>query len=118
MKAVVLTNFKSPLEFKDLPIAEPGPQQVRLRIKASGVCGTDVHVWQGELPVPTPMVLGHEPAGIIDAVGEGVTHLKPGDRVGVSWFQGGCGSCAYCNSKDYKYCATPITWMSNGGSHA
>jgi D-arabinose 1-dehydrogenase-like Zn-dependent alcohol dehydrogenase len=118
MKAVVLTAFKQPLQVRDVPIAEPGPGQVRVRIKASGVCGTDVHVWQGELPVPTPMVLGHEPAGVVDAVGPGVTSVSPGDRVGVSWFQGGCGHCPYCQQQQYKFCAAPITWISNGGSHA
>lgn len=95
MRAFVLTGLKQPLQAQDRPVPEPGADQVRIRIRASGVCGTDLHVWAGELPVPLPLVLGHEPVGTVDAVGPGVTSLRAGDRVGVSWFQDGSGRCTY-----------------------
>jgi D-arabinose 1-dehydrogenase-like Zn-dependent alcohol dehydrogenase len=75
-------------------------------------------VWHGELPVPLPLVLGHEPAGIIDAAGPGAGPLKVGDRVGASWFQAGCGRCRYCQIKQPKFCAEPKTWITNGGGYA
>jgi len=95
MKAFVMNATKAPFTAQEVPDPKPGPGQVRIRLHASGVCGTDVHVWNGELPVPLPIVLGHEPAGVIDLVGPGVKSLRTGDRVGVSWFQAGCGRCTY-----------------------
>ena len=61
-------------------------------MKKASICGTDVHILNGELPVPLPIVLGHEPVGEIDTIGPGVGSLRPGDRVGVSWFQAGCAA--------------------------
>jgi D-arabinose 1-dehydrogenase-like Zn-dependent alcohol dehydrogenase len=87
-------------------------------MRATGVCGTDVHVVNGELPVPLPIIPGHEPVGEIDTIGPGVRSLKAGDRVGVSWFQAGCGRCRYCQKKQIKFCAEPKTWISNGGGYA
>jgi D-arabinose 1-dehydrogenase-like Zn-dependent alcohol dehydrogenase len=118
MKAAVMTRFNTPLETKDLQPGEPGPGQVRIRVRASGVCYTDLHAWHGALPLDPPAVLGHEPVGTIEKLGEGVTHLKIGDRVGVSWHQGGCGRCIYCEKHLEKYCAAPVSWMQNGGGHA
>lgn len=118
MKAFVLAAVKEPLKIQDRPTPEPGPGQVRVRLHASGVCGTDIHIWNGELPLPLPIVPGHEPVGVIDAIGPGVTSVKAGDRVGVSWFQGGCGRCAYCQKKRTRHCTEPKTWISNGGSYA
>ena len=111
MKAMMMTGIREPLSTREIPDPQPGPGQVRIRLKATGVCGTDVHVWHGELPVPLPLVLGHEPAGIIDAAGPGVGALKVGDRVGVSWFQAGCGRCRYCQIKQAKFCAEPKNWI-------
>jgi alcohol dehydrogenase len=118
MKAMMMTGIREPLSTREVPDPQPGPGQVRIRLHATGVCGTDVHVWHGELPVPLPLVLGHEPAGIIDAAGPGVGPLKVGDRVGVSWFQAGCGRCRYCQIKQAKFCAEPKTWITNGGGYA
>lgn len=118
MKAMMMTGIREPLSTREIPDPQPGPGQVRIRLRATGVCGTDVHVWHGELPVPLPLVLGHEPAGIIDAAGPGVGPLKVGDRVGVSWFQAGCGRCRYCQIKQAKFCAEPKTWITNGGGYA
>jgi len=118
MKAMMMTGIRQPLAKQDVPDPEPGPGQVRIRLHATGVCGTDVHVLHGELPVPLPLVLGHEPAGVIDATGPGVRLPKVGDRVGVSWFQAGCGRCRYCQIKQAKFCAEPNTWITNGGGYA
>jgi D-arabinose 1-dehydrogenase-like Zn-dependent alcohol dehydrogenase len=118
MKAMLMTAVKQPLVWREIPDPQPGAGQVRVRLRATGVCGTDIHVWHGELPVPLPIVPGHEPVGTIDAVGAGVGALKPGDRIGVSWFQGGCGRCAYCQKKKAKFCAAPKTWITNGGGYA
>jgi alcohol dehydrogenase len=118
MKAFVMTAVNEPFTVKDVPDPQPGPSQVRIRMHASGVCGTDVHVWRGELPLPLPMVPGHEPAGVVDLTGPGVTSVKVGDHVGVSWFQSGCGRCIYCQKKRARHCAEPRTWISNGGSYA
>lgn len=118
MRANLMTAVKGPLEARDVLDPEPGPGQVRIRLHASGVCGTDVHVWNGELPVPLPIVLGHEPVGVVDVAGPGVQSVKVGDRVGVSWFQAGCGRCEYCGKKQFKFCAEPKTWITNGGAYA
>jgi D-arabinose 1-dehydrogenase-like Zn-dependent alcohol dehydrogenase len=84
MKANVLTAIRQPLQTHDLPDPQPGPGQVRIGMRATGVCGTDVHLVNGELPVPLPIILGHEPVGEIDTIGPGVRSVKPGDRVGVA----------------------------------
>jgi D-arabinose 1-dehydrogenase-like Zn-dependent alcohol dehydrogenase len=118
MKAILMTAIKEPLTTREIPDPQPGPGQVRIRLHATGVCGTDVHVWNGELPVPLPIVPGHEPVGVIDRVGPGVRSVTAGDRVGVSWFQAGCGRCQYCQKKQVKFCAEPRTWMTNGGGYA
>ena len=118
MRAMMMTGIREPLAKRDVPDPQPGPGQVRIRLNASGVCGTDVHVWHGELPVPLPLVLGHEPPGVIDATGPGIRSPKIGDRVGVSWFQAGCGRCRYCQIKQSKFCAEPKTWITNGGAYA
>ena len=118
MKANVMTAIRQPLESRDVPDPQPGPGQVRIRMRATGVCGTDVHVVNGELPVPLPIILGHEPVGEVDMIGPGVRSFRAGDRVGVSWFQAGCGRCRYCQKKQVKFCAEPKTWISNGGGYA
>ena len=118
MKATLLTEVKQPLAMREIPDPQPGPGQVRIRMHATGVCGTDVHVWHGELPVPLPIIPGHEPVGEIDVLGPGVRSVSVGDRVGVSWFQAGCGRCSYCQKKQIKFCAQPKTWITNGGGYA
>ena len=118
MKAAFLTGFRRPLELRDLPIPEPGSGQVRIRVHASGVCGTDLHVWRGQGGVSPPAVLGHEPVGEVEQLGAGVTNVRVGDRVGVSWTQRGCGRCRYCQEERPKYCADPVTWVENGGGNA
>ncbi len=95
MKAAVLAEEAARLEIRDLTLAPPGPHEVLVRLAASGVCHSDLHVIEGVLPVPLPAVLGHEGAGVVEAVGEGVTGTKPGDHVVLSWVPS-CGHCYYC----------------------
>ena len=79
--AAILFEPNGALEVRDdVEVAEPGPGEVRVRTGASGVCHSDLSVVNGTLPLPTPIVLGHEGAGIVDAVGEGVTRVAPGDK--------------------------------------
>ena len=87
MKAAVLRAYKTPVEIEDLEVADPGPREVRVRTRACGVCHSDLHVFEGSLPVPIPTVLGHEPAGVVEEVGSLVTHAAPGDRLplGLLW---------------------------------
>jgi D-arabinose 1-dehydrogenase-like Zn-dependent alcohol dehydrogenase len=118
MKAAVLTELNKPLEFQELADPEPSAGQVRIRMFASGICGTDLHAVHGFLPIQVPIVLGHEPVGVIDKLGPGVTKLKVGDRVGVSWVQDGCGRCAQCQRRKELYCQNSISWMNNGGGNS
>ena len=87
MKAAVAHKFGEPLQIEDVPVPEPGPGQVLVRVVASGVCHTDVHAADGDWPVkPTlPFIPGHEGVGDVAKVGPGVTFLKVGSRVGVPW---------------------------------
>ena len=122
MKAAVLVKHNAPWELKEVknPIPEAG--QVLIKIHACGLCGTDAHIHQGHLPYPLPLIPGHEPVGEILQLGAGVTDLKVGDRVGVSWVQKGCGRCMYCQSKEDLYCTGPDkavqTWANMGGGQA
>jgi len=90
-------------------VPEPGPGQVRLRVQAAGICHTDALIIEGHWPnVPYPHVPGHEIAGFIDAVGDGVLGWKPGQRVGVGWFGGNCGRCGSCRRGDLINCVNMI----------
>ncbi len=100
MKAAVVKKFGEPLVVQEVPVPTPGPGQALIEIIASGVCHTDLHAAEGDWPVkPTvPFIPGHEGAGIVVALGSGVTHLKDGDHVGVVWLEGACGHCEFCLS--------------------
>ena len=97
MKAAVLHAYNKPLEIEDVQIDEPRRGEVLLRTAASGVCHSDLHIIEGKLPAPPPLVLGHEPAGIVERVGEDVTYVKPGDRV-IACLSIFCGKCEYCTA--------------------
>ncbi len=109
MYAMVLKTLREPLEWCDLPDRLPGPGEVRVKVAACGVCRTDLHVVDGELPNPrTPIIPGHEVIGRIDAVGAGVTDLRVGERVGVPWLGHTCGACPYCVSDEENLCDDPL----------
>jgi alcohol dehydrogenase, propanol-preferring len=100
MRAAVVTGFGRPLEIQERPIPTPGPDQVLVRMEASGLCHTDIHAWRGDWPVkPTPpFVPGHEGVGIVEAIGAGVTRVGEGDRVAIPWLGSACGTCEHCVS--------------------
>ncbi len=100
MQAAVVERFGEPLVVKEVAVPEPGPGQELVQIVATGVCHTDLHAAEGDWPVkPTlPFIPGHEGAGIVVALGPGVTHLKEGDRVGIAWLHSACGHCEFCRT--------------------
>ena len=100
MKAAVVPELGAKLEIRELPVPEPGPGQVLVRMQASGLCHTDIHAAAGDWPVKPnpPFTPGHEGVGIIEASGPGATLHKPGDRVAVAWLGKACGHCSYCVS--------------------
>lgn len=103
VRAAVLHEVGAPLSVDELELAEPGPGEVRLRVMAAGVCHSDLHVVTGDIPQPLPVVLGHEGAGLVEAVGPGVTHVQPGDRVVTSWIPA-CGQCHFCRVGRAELC--------------
>ena len=118
MRAAVITEFNKPWELKQVADPKPGPGQVLIGIEACGMCGTDLHVHHGVMPLTPPIIAGHEPVGKIVELGAGVHGLQIGDRVGVSWLQKGCGRCRFCQEKRAVYCAEQQTWMHVGGGNA
>src|SRR5438105_1627597 len=104
MKAAMVRAAKAKWVVENVPDPKPGPNQVLIKIAASGLCFTDVHQTRGELPGMFPRILGHEPVGEIVAVGGGVTSRRVGDRVGVPWVQRGCGRCECCARGKPMFC--------------
>lgn len=108
MYAMVLSARGAPLTFQELPDPVPGPGEVRVKISACGVCRTDLHVLDGDLPaIPYPIIPGHEVVGRVDALGGDVDDLKPGMRVGVPWLGYTCGECFYCRMGKENLCDRP-----------
>ncbi len=106
MLAQLLEAPGRPLRAADVARPDPGPGQVLLRVRACGVCRTDLHVADGELAGPKlPLVLGHEIVGVVEALGAGATRFAPGDRVGVPWLGWTCGTCRYCAAGRENLCA-------------
>ncbi|PWA13029.1 alcohol dehydrogenase [Pueribacillus theae] len=95
MKAAVLHNYGQELKIEDVELEEPRKGEVRVKMKAAGICHSDLHVIDAHLPLPVPIVLGHEGSGIVDAVGEGVASVKVGDHVALNWVPS-CSKCYYC----------------------
>lgn len=109
MHAMVLTAPGAPLQFQQRDDPTPGPGSVRVKIRACGVCRTDLHVVDGELPdIRYPIIPGHEVVGRVDALGLGVAALRIGERVGVPWLGYTCGGCAYCRSGWENLCDRPL----------
>jgi len=108
MYAMVLSARGAPLTRQERPDPLPGPGEVRVKVSACGVCRTDLHVVDGELPdISYPIIPGHEVVGRVDAIGAGVSELKPGMRVGVPWLGFTCGECPYCRANKENLCDRP-----------
>ncbi|MCX4913181.1 zinc-dependent alcohol dehydrogenase [Streptomyces sp. NBC_00687] len=110
MKAAVVRAFGEPLVIEERPDPEPGPGQVRVRLEASGLCHTDIHAARGDWPVrpSPPFVPGHEGVGLVEALGDGVTHLTLGQRVAMPWLGWACGRCEHCLSGWETLCEEQI----------
>jgi propanol-preferring alcohol dehydrogenase len=99
MRAMVLEKPGQPLVCREIPVPKPGPDQLLIKIRACGVCRTDLHVVDGELPNPKqPIIPGHEIVGIVVHLGKNVTSFAIGDRVGVPWMGYTCGQCSFCRT--------------------
>lgn len=113
MKAMILDHDAdirtAPLQLLELPVPEPGPWEVRVKVHLCGICRTDLHVVEGELPTSTrPIIPGHQTVGVVDHIGKDVTTLKEGDRVGIAWLQQTCGTCEFCQSGRENLCEKAI----------
>ncbi|MDB5482560.1 MAG: zinc-binding alcohol dehydrogenase family protein [Caulobacteraceae bacterium] len=109
MHAMVLSRPREPLAWTERPDPLPGPGEIRVQVLACGVCRTDLHVVDGDLPHPRlPIVPGHEIVGRIDAVGAGVAGLEMGQRVGIPWLGHTCGVCPYCVGGRENLCDDPL----------
>jgi len=118
MKAMVLNRLRTPLAWTELPDPQPGPDEIRVRVLACGVCRTDLHVVDGELPNPhLPIIPGHEIVGRIDAIGKSVHGLTIGERVGIPWLGHTDGTCPYCLMQRENLCDQPVFtgYTRNGG---
>jgi propanol-preferring alcohol dehydrogenase len=118
MNAMVLKKIGTALAWTELADPQPGPGEVRVQVSACGVCRTDLHVVDGELPAPqVPMIPGHEIVGRIDLIGVGVGGLNLGDRVGIPWLGHTCGVCPYCLGGQENLCDHPLFtgYTRNGG---
>lgn len=104
MKAAVFHGVRQPLTIEDVQVSAPGPHEVLVRTVAAGVCHSDVHFYEGLYPTPTPVILGHESAGIIEAVGSEVRYVKPGDPV-ITCLSVFCGHCHYCTTGRPNLCS-------------
>ena len=109
MNAMVLSRTAevsaSPLQLREVPVPQPGPGQVLVRLTVCGICRTDLHVVEGELERPKlPLIAGHQAVGVISHAGPGVTEKAVGERVGIAWLQGTCGRCEFCQSGRENLC--------------
>jgi propanol-preferring alcohol dehydrogenase len=105
MKAMILERQRQPLQEMLIPIPSPGPEQILVKVHACGVCRTDLHVVDGDLPSPKPnLIPGHEIVGSVAQLGKGVTKFKVGDRIGVPWLGYTDGTCKYCQRDQENLC--------------
>ncbi|SEJ32150.1 alcohol dehydrogenase, propanol-preferring [Azotobacter beijerinckii] len=120
MRAMLLERVGHPLVLRELPDPQPGPGELRVRVSACGVCRTDLHVVDGELPAVTPPVIpGHEIVGRVDALGPGVEGFALGQRVGIPWLGHTCGQCWYCRHAAENLCDAPqFTGYTRPGGYA
>lgn len=118
MRAMVLEKIGEPLVLKEVPCPIPNPFEVLIKVSACGVCRTDLHIVDGELPHPKlPLILGHQIVGVIEKLGTQVTKHQIGDRVGVPWLGGCCDTCEFCSSGRENLCDNAIFtgYLRNGG---
>jgi alcohol dehydrogenase, propanol-preferring len=120
MRAMVLDRPRTPLVMRERPMPTPAPGEILIEVAACGVCRTDLHVVDGELPHPKlPIVPGHEIVGRITAIGESVSRLAAGERVGVPWLGSTCGICPYCRDGRENLCDRPLfTGYTRDGGYA
>ena len=109
MKAMVLEKTalidSAPLQMQDVPAPEPGPKEVRLKVRCCAICRTDLHVIEGELPEKKlPIIPGHQIVGVVDKMGEGCSQSREGQRVGVAWLRHTCGDCLFCSRGQENLC--------------
>jgi S-(hydroxymethyl)glutathione dehydrogenase/alcohol dehydrogenase len=112
-RAAVFHGAGRPLEVREIDLEEPGPRDVLVRMSAVGICGTELHSIRGEWERPTPSVLGHEGAGVVEAVGSEVASVRPGDEVVLSWAPS-CGDCADCRRARPAACINLHRAIGNG----
>ena len=119
MHAMQLDAPGRPLRMVERPLPEPGPGEVRLKVSACGVCRTDLHVADGDIRGPLPIVPGHEIVGCVEALGDGVESLSLDDRIGVPWLGHTCGQCPYCRTERENLCDHPdFTGFTRDGGFA
>src|SRR5262249_12510829 len=120
MRAMVLERPDTPLALREGPVPRPGPRDILVEIAACGVCRTDLHVVDGELPDPKlPIVPGHEIVGRVATIGSQVAGFAVGERVGVPWLGHTCGICPYCRAGRENLCGTPVfTGYTRDGGYA
>src|SRR5579862_5569474 len=110
MRAMLLTGpapiDSAPLQMRELPVPEPEPGEIRVRVAACGICRTDLHVVEGELPPQRAAVVpGHQIVGVVDGCGAGAQRFKEGDRIGIAWLRSTCGTCRFCRGGSENLCA-------------
>ena len=124
MQAVVLTRTapvdESPLELRETDLPMPGPGEVRVRVRACGVCRTDLHIIEGDLPeVKRPVVPGHQVVGVVDRLGEECEHFVEGQRIGIAWLRSTDGTCRFCRTARENLCpASRYTGYHYDGGYA
>ncbi len=109
---------EKPLRFEEVETPEPAGNKIRIKVYSCGVCRTDIHIAEGDLPLKkAPLILGHEIVGVVDETGKDVTFFRKGDRAGVAWLNSACGKCKFCLSKKENLCAEAkfTGWDENGG---
>jgi propanol-preferring alcohol dehydrogenase len=120
MRAMTLRRIGAPLVLEERPTPAPGPGQLLIRVEACGVCRTDLHVVDGELPDPKlPIVPGHEIVGVVEKLGSGAVGFAVGEKVGVPWLGRACGHCLYCREGRENLCDEPeFTGYTRDGGYA
>ncbi|MCJ8157027.1 zinc-dependent alcohol dehydrogenase family protein [Sphingomonas sp. LaA6.9] len=118
-RAMLLEQPHTPLRLIERAVPAPGPGEVLIKVSACGVCRTDLHVVDGEIPARSPIVPGHEIVGRVEALGEGVGSFSIGDRIGIPWLGWTCGTCSYCSSGRENLCDRPeFTGCTRDGGYA